>query len=216
MGEACLNSTIAAVSLPRPMSIGAAWYAIQTAYRCERGVEGDLKAKGFSTYLPLLREVHQWKDREKVVDVPAFSGYLFVNYEPTLANRVKVLETRGTLRLLGGNHAPSPISSREIEAIQRALDNNLRCEKIDPLTPGSMVRVTRGPLAGFQGRLVRIKNSLRLILIVTAFSQAISAELNLEDVEAVNDQPATVCCSLSSERRHTFREVPQHLHVSIL
>jgi transcription antitermination factor NusG len=50
------------------------------------------------------------------------------------------------------------------------------------------VRVLRGPLAGVQGRLVRLKNSLRLIISISVFSQAISAELGLNDVESVHDR----------------------------
>jgi transcription antitermination factor NusG len=50
-----------------------------------------------------------------------------------------------------------------------------------------MVQVKRGPLAGVQGRLVRFKNSLRLVVAISVFSQAISAELGLNDVEAVQD-----------------------------
>jgi transcription antitermination factor NusG len=108
-----------------------------------------------------------------------------------LRNRVKVLETSGILRLLGGNHAPSPISPVEIEAIHRTLGSNVPCDRCDALTPGTLVKVVQGPLAGIEGRLARIKNNLRLIVTISVFSQAISAELNLSDVEAVPDRPGS-------------------------
>jgi transcription antitermination factor NusG len=130
-----------------------AWYAVQTGYRCEQRVAQGLTTKGFETYLPLLREVHQWKDRRKVVDVPAFSGYLFVHYAPSLRNRVKVLETGGVVRLLGGNHAPNQVPDVEIDALRRALSSGVDCNRCDALTPGALVKVNRGPLAGVQGRL---------------------------------------------------------------
>ncbi|MGA2349499.1 MAG: UpxY family transcription antiterminator [Terracidiphilus sp.] len=174
--------------MPHSEGFNPAWFAVQTAYRCEQRVAAALTTKGVRTYLPLLREVHQWKDRRKVVDVPAFSGYLFVYQEPSLRNRVRVLETSGIVRLLGGNHSPSPVSELEIEAVRRALDSNAPCERCDVLTPGALVRVTQGPLAGVQGRLARIKNSLRLIITISVFSQAISAELGLNDVEAVHER----------------------------
>jgi transcription antitermination factor NusG len=164
---------------------------VQTVYRCEHRVSRDLATKGFETYLPVLPEMHQWKDRRKLIEVPAFSGYLFVHYEPSLRNRVKVLETSGIVRLLGGNHAPSPIPEAEIEAVRRILGSGEACNRCDALTPGSMVRVMRGPLAGVQGRLVRIKNSLRLVVAISIFSQAISAELGLNDVEALHDRSRT-------------------------
>jgi transcription antitermination factor NusG len=191
MGEACLSSEIRIGEMPLAENPNHAWYAVQTAYRCEQRIAMGLTTKGFRTYLPLLREVHQWKDRRKLIEVPAFSGYLFLHYEPSLRNRVKVLETNGVVRLLGGNHAPSQISDDEIEAVRRTLGSNVPCDRCDALTPGTLVRVTRGPLAGVKGRLARIKNGLRLIVTISVFSQAISAELSLSDVEAIDDRSGT-------------------------
>jgi transcription antitermination factor NusG len=197
MGEARFNSDTLIAKMPVPESYSLAWYAAQTSYRCEQRVAQALTAKGFTTYLPLLREAHQWTDRRKIVDVPAFSGYLFVHYEPSLRNRVKVLETSGIVRLLGGNHAPSQIPDVEIETVRRTLGSGVPCDRCDALTPGALVRVMRGPLVGLQGRLARIKNSLRLIVTVSVFSQAISAELGLDDVEVVSDR---------SRNNHSSRE----------
>jgi len=186
MGEACFGVETKVVGMPHAENPNQAWYAVQTAYRCEQRVASGLTAKGFRTYLPLLREVHQWKDRRKVVDVPAFGGYLFLHYESSLRNRVKVLETSGIVRLLGGNNAPIPISDVEIEAVHRTLGSTVPCDRCDALMPGTPIQVMRGPLAGIRGRLARIKNNLRLIVTVSVFSQAISAELALCDVEAVH------------------------------
>jgi transcription antitermination factor NusG len=191
MGEACFNTETKVSEMPHGQNPNHAWYAVQTGYRCEQRVASGLTAKGIRTYLPLLRELHQWKDRRKVVEVPAFSGYLFLHYEPSLRNRVKVLETNGVVRLLGGNHTPSPISEVEIVAIHRTLSSDVPCDRCDALTPGTLVQVTRGPLAGVQGRLARIKNNLRLIVTISVFSQAISAEMSLSDVEAVHDRLRT-------------------------
>jgi len=187
MGEACLNLRPQIGETPYQVPLDTSWYSVQTAYRSEVRVARDLTLKGFETYLPLLSEVHQWKDRKKTIDVPAFGGYLFVRYEPSLRNRVMVLETSGIVRLLGGNHTPSPIPDLEIEAVRRTLSSGVACSRCDALIPGSRVRVMRGPLSGIQGVLVRVKNSFRLIVAISVFSQAISAELGLNDVEAVHE-----------------------------
>jgi transcription antitermination factor NusG len=187
MGEACLSDDRRMMEMPPAKNIDLAWYAVQTSYRCEQRAALGLTAKGFRTYLPLLREVHMWKDRRKVIDVPAFGGYLFVHYEPSLRNRVQVLETSGIVRLLGGNHAPSPVSEFEIEDVRRTLGSGVPCDRCDALTPGTLVKVKRGALAGVQGRLARIKNSLRLVITISVFSQAISAEFDLGDVEPVEE-----------------------------
>jgi len=187
MGEACLNLDAQFRGVRVAGGLRPAWYAVQTAYRCEQRLAQGIAAKGIETYLPLLREVHQWKDRRKVVHVPAFSGYLFVRCEPSLQNRVRVLETNGAVRLLGGNHTPSAVPDLEIEALRLTLASGVECARCDVLTPGALVRVVRGPLTGVLGRLVRIKNNIRLVVAISTVSQAVSAELGLGDVEAVPD-----------------------------
>jgi len=185
MGEACVNFNLANGAVQHANCSSSDWFAVQTGYRCEQRVAQGLVTKGFETYLPLMREVHHWTDRKKIVDVPVFSGYLFVRCDPDVQNRVRVLETPGTLRLLGGNHAPSPVPDHEVEAVRRMLSSGLDCERCESLTPGSIVRVVCGPLAGLRGRLVKIKNNVRLIVAISLFSQAISTELQLDDVEVV-------------------------------
>ncbi|MGA2887858.1 MAG: UpxY family transcription antiterminator [Terracidiphilus sp.] len=195
MGEACFSENTQfdtrIARMPLSEYLNPAWYAIQTAYRCEQRVAQDLTMKGFNTYLPLLREVRQWKDRRKIINVPAFTGYLFVHYEPSLRNRVRVLETSGIVRLLGGNHEPSRVSDIEIEAVRRAIGSGVPCDRCDTLTPGALVKVMRGPLSGVEGRLLRMKNGLRLVISISVFSQAISAEVGLNDVETVHDRSLT-------------------------
>jgi transcription antitermination factor NusG len=195
MGEACFSENTEydnrIARMPLPEYLNPAWYAVQTGYRCEQRVAQDLTMKGFNTYLPLLREVRQWKDRRKIIDVPAFTGYLFVHYDPSLRNRVRVLETSGIVRLLGGNHEPSRVSDVEIEAVRRTLGSGVPCDRCETLAPGTLVKVMRGPLAGVEGRLLRMKNSLRLVISISVFSQAISAEVGLNDVETVHSRSVT-------------------------
>jgi transcription termination/antitermination protein NusG len=164
---------------------GAAWYAVQTLYRHEQRIASDLTVKGFPTYLPLLSETRQWRDRKKVVEVPVFSGYVFVRHDATLSSRVRVLATTGVVRMLGDNHAPVPVADFEIESLRRTLQTNVPCKKCEPLAVGTMVRVKRGALDGVRGRLVRVNSGLRLVLSVSTISQAVSVEVDLEDVEPV-------------------------------
>lgn len=191
MGEAIVNSRSEAGDGAQAGLLHPAWFAVQTGYRCEQRVARGLTTKGLEIYLPLLSETHQWKDRRKLVDVPAFSGYLFVHFEPSLRNRVRVLETNGVVRLLGGNHTPNPVDAVEIESLRRTLSSGVSCDRCESLVPGALVKVKRGPLTGVQGRLVRIKNSFRLVVAISVFSQAISTELGWNDVEAVQESVAS-------------------------
>ncbi len=164
---------------------GTAWFAVQTAYKYEFRVLRDLEAKGFPAYLPVLREKRQWTDRAKVIEVPAFSGYLFLRHDSSVRSRSRVLDTLGVTRMLPDNHKPSPIADAEIESLRRALESNLPCAKCELLPLGTRVRVTRGVLAGVEGLIARISNKARLVIQIASISQAISVEVDMNDVETV-------------------------------
>jgi transcriptional antiterminator RfaH len=184
MGEACsleYQSQWAAT----PAANAAAWYAIQTGYRYEPQASADLAMKGIETYLPLISETRRSSDRENTRMVPAFGGYLFARFEPTLKNRVRVLETRGILRLLGGNNSPMPVSDNEVGAVRQALQSGVSCERCDSFSPGDLVRVRRGPLTGILGRLIRVKSGLRVVIAISTMAQGISAEVGVNDVTLV-------------------------------
>lgn len=175
------------------------WFAIQTRYRYELRVAGDLAAKGLENYLPLLREVHNWKDRKKSIEVPAFGGYLFARFEPTQRNRVRVLETSGVVRLLGHQGELEAVPDSEIETLRRSLNSGAPCTRHPYLANGTLLRIERGPLAGLEGRLVRNANSLRLVVCVASVGQAIAVEVAREDV-------APITREIASSSNRTFKQ----------
>jgi len=136
-------------------------------------------------YLPILSEVHEWKDRRKQVNVPAFGGYLFVRFEPTLCNRVRMLETAGIVRLLGNGGQPEAVPETEIDSLRRSLNSGARCTRHPYLATGTLLRIERGPLSGLEGRLVRTANALRLVVCVASVGQAIAVEVAREDVSPI-------------------------------
>jgi transcription antitermination factor NusG len=186
-----------AVNASQVERFNPAWYVVQTYSRCEQRVAKDLTAKGFETYLPLLRELRQWSDRKKLVETPAFSGYVFARCEPSLRSRVRVLETGGIVRMLGGNHEPSKICDEEIDSLRRTLNSGVACDRCDSFVPGAFVRVKSGPLAGVKGRLARVKNGLRLVISITVVARSVLAELGTDEVEVIHPSISLAHSTLS-------------------
>jgi transcription antitermination factor NusG len=184
---------------------GAAWFAVQTEYKHEFRVLRDLTAKGFLAYLPLLRETRQWTDRTKVIEVPAFSSYLFLRHDSSLQSRSRVLNTFGIHRMLPDNHKPSPIADVEIESLRRALDSNIQCVRCEVPPVGTKVRVKGGVLAGVEGQVVRINNRSRLVILVSSLSQAVSVEVDMNEVEAIADLPSRILSPNSQDWRNIQR-----------
>src|SRR4051794_3136598 len=129
----------------------ASWYAIWTRSHFEPTVAADLAAKGIECYLPAVREVHQWKDRKKAVDVPLFPGYVFVRFLDTDQARLQVLRSRGAVRILGHDNAVEPIPNEQIDAVRLLLESQRPFSVHPLLREGAIVRVKAGPLKGVEG-----------------------------------------------------------------
>lgn len=161
------------------------WYAVRTRSNFEARVNTRLLEKGIECWLPIFREVRQWKDRKKLVSIPVFPGYLFSRLADSSEARLAVLRTEGAVSILGQGEQIEPVPDEEIEALQRLLANNPRCMAHPLLREGAWVRVKRGALKNLEGLLVRVKNQTRLVLSVTLLSQSVSTEVDTSDVEYV-------------------------------
>ena len=158
------------------------WYALHTKSNLEGRVATQLEAKGIPNFLPAREEVHQWKDRKRKVAIPLFPGYLFVRMAEN-CSRLPILQTPGVARIVGQGVTPEPIPDSEIEAVRLVLASRERCLAHPFLKDGSWVQVTRGPLKGVEGFLVRFKKLSRVVISVSALSQAVAVEVADRDVE---------------------------------
>jgi len=138
----------------------------------------------------VFRELHQWKDRQKMVEVPVFRSYVFARFSDSSDSRVAVLRCDGAARILGSQDSMTPVPQEEIEAVRRMLATaTARCLAHPLLREGAWVRVKRGPLKNLEGLLVRVKNQTRLVVSITLLSQSVSTEVGVSDVEFVRSAP---------------------------
>jgi transcription antitermination factor NusG len=164
------------------------WYAVQTRSRFEKAVRTELSAWGIDHYLATFQDVHQWKDRKKVVEVPLFAGYIFVHLQDGESARLQVLKTNGVVRILGTSGRIEPIPDFEIDSIRQLLDSGKQCYPHPFIREGSWVRMRRGPLAGVEGRLTKVKSQTRLVLSVELLSQSVATEVDAWDVEPIRER----------------------------
>src|SRR5579872_5021380 len=162
------------------------WYALYTRHQHEKTVAGILSGKGFEVFLPLYRALHRWQDRRKLVELPLFPGYVFL--QGGLERRLQVVSTPGVIHVVGAGGHPAPIPSLEIDAIRRTLDADLRTEPCPFLRVGDRVRVIAGPLAGIEAILVREKSLHRLVLSVDLLQKSVAVEIPVGCVEPIDPQ----------------------------
>lgn len=159
------------------------WYALQTRGRHEKFVDGELKKKGIETFLPLRKITRHWSDRVKQIEEPLFSGYLFVRIP--LKDRIKVLETKGSVRLVSFHSLPVPVSEKELEAVRRFIEEKVSIDPFPYLTKGNRVYIRSGPLKGVEGFIVRKDKHMRLVISLDLLLQSISVEIDEALIEKI-------------------------------
>jgi hypothetical protein len=79
------------------------WYAVSSRSRHEKLVAAALTNTGLTSFLPLVTEMHHWSDRQKLVEVPVFSAYLFVQIPNSAGAQLRVLKASGVVVQFVGN-----------------------------------------------------------------------------------------------------------------
>lgn len=144
----------------------APWYAIWTRSHSEQLVADQLLAKGLDVFLP---KISVWSRRGGVrhaIQLPMFSGYLFLQAHVDKNVYLEVIKARGVVRVLGERwDALCPISHEEIESLQQLVNSGLAVTPHSYLREGQRVRVTAGPLKGVEGLLVENKSEKGLLVL---------------------------------------------------
>ncbi|MCP4718529.1 MAG: transcriptional antiterminator, partial [Desulfobacteraceae bacterium] len=100
------------------MNKGLNWFALLTRSNFEQTVYNSITGKKIDAFLPRTKKKSKRKDRNLMIEVPLFSGYLFVRstFEPS--DQLSILKTTGAVRLLGNTQGPVPIPESQINSLQ--------------------------------------------------------------------------------------------------
>lgn len=156
------------------------WFAFRVRPRHEKSVALALREKGYSEFLPLLKERRRWGNRAQNVEVPLFPGYVFCMAERFAL--VPVLNTPGVVDVVRSGRTPLPAAKHEIEALQQATSARVTMRPWPYCDIGQRVRIVGGPLAELSGILVQIRDAQHLILSVELLQRSVLAEVDAEFV----------------------------------
>jgi transcription termination/antitermination protein NusG len=159
---------------------GEGWYALRVRPNFERTVQHALATHAILSFLPSYSEQVRWSDRTKTVERLLYPGYLFVRCEP--AALPQVLSLSGVLGVLDTNVKPTIIPSSEIENVKRVLESPLSVMPAAPAV-GERVTVTRGPLEGASGVVVREGRKATLVVSISMMGRGVAVEVNPRDLE---------------------------------
>ena len=156
------------------------WYAIYTAPRHEKTVAKRLDAQYIENYLPLYSAARVWHSRKVRVELPLFPGYVFAKMR--ISDKGSVLAITGIIRLVGFNNHAAALSDAEIDKLKASLAI-YKAEPYPFLKAGRCVRVKSGPFTGMEGRILRRKGGMRLVLSLEFIQSAIVVELDAGEIQ---------------------------------
>jgi len=148
------------------------WFVLYVKPRHEKKVSTMLRGKGYEEFLPLYAR----RSAVRVTDLPLFPGYVFCRMDPN--NRLPVLSVPGVFSILSFAGRAAPVDEEEIAALQRVVRADLAREPWPTLPSGTRVTISRGPMQGVQGVVMRSKNSARIIISVTLLQRSVAVEVD--------------------------------------
>lgn len=162
---------------------GTHWYAVHTRSRHEKLVLERLRERGFTAFLPLMKETHSWSDRKKTVELPLFSCYTFVRMVANAEERLKVCQTQGVLQIVGPRGEATPIPDEQIEAVRVLLSGELPWTEHPFLKVGQRVRIRGGAMDGVEGIYLARDKDRTLVVSVDVIQRSLAVRIEGYSVE---------------------------------
>ena len=158
------------------------WYALYTKSRAEKKVAENLNKLGIINYLPLKRELKQWSDRKKWVEVPAISSYIFIKI--TADQYRTVYEASGVVAYVSYKGTALSIPEYQIIAMQRTIENKIDFDiEARNIKKGEEITVTSGPLTGIKGVVQTVQGTKKLYLNISNIGYTLVIDLDKATVE---------------------------------
>lgn len=179
-GKSCLGSWEEGSSVES----GRGWYALYTRHQHEKKIANALRLKGFSVFLPLYSTARRWKDRTKLITLPLFPSYVFI--ETGFERQLDILTTAGIHGFVCFGSSPALIPPSEIDSIRKVMDRSVKIEPHPFIKHGDWVRIKSGPLTGIEGILVRKRNWSRLVLSVELLGKSVAVDVDASIIERIN------------------------------
>lgn len=153
------------------------WMVIYTRSRWEKKVDLLLKDQMINSFCPLVKTNKQWVDRKKIVDVPLFRSYLFVQI--SRKEQSKVAQTSGVINFIMQGGKPAIIKDTEIDRIRAIVRDYTDVEAISihNINVGDHVRITDGPLSNFQGKIEKLQGR-SVIMILNSIGCALTIKID--------------------------------------
>lgn len=160
------------------------WYVVHTTPKREKKVANQISNLGMEFFLPTYKTVKQWSDRKKKVEVPLFPNYVFVHTSER--ERHLLFSISNLVRFVSFESKPVKVREEEIQTVRRILEvDDMEIGEANYFETGSKVRISRGQLAGLEGRVLKNNGRSRLLIRIDELQKAFSINVSTSMLEPV-------------------------------
>jgi transcription termination/antitermination protein NusG len=172
----------------------AKWYIVHTYAGHENKVAKNLQQRVsslgfeeriFDIIVPTRNTIKVSQGKKESVQEKIFPGYVLVKMILDDETWLLVRSTQGVTAFIGAGNKPTPISEKEVEAIQQFMKQDQPLYKTS-YTVGEAVKIVDGPLTDFLGTIDIIDEARgKLKVLVTLFGRETVAELDFLQVKKI-------------------------------
>jgi len=156
------------------------WYVIHTYSGYEEQVAENLKqrieslgmgGKIFQVLVPKEKQIEIKNGKRKTVEKKIFPGYVLVEMIVTDDSWYVVRNTPNVTGFIGLGVRPTPMSKTEVDRVQKRMGVEEPKFKIE-YKPGDLVRISDGPLKGFEAKVTEIdEDKGKIKVLVSMFGR---------------------------------------------
>ena len=159
------------------------WYVLHTKSRFENVVNEGLAKKSLECFLPKIKVKSKRRDRNLMIQVPLFPGYLFVKTDLHPHEHIEIVKTAGAVRLIGNKDGPLSVDHETVESLKIMVASGHSITTGNTFKKGDRVMVVYGPFTGVTGIFARYRGQNRVVVNVEALGQYAEVDVNENDIE---------------------------------
>lgn len=161
------------------------WYVLHTKSRFENVVNDGLGKKSIEVFLPKITVRSKRRDRNAMIRIPLFPGYLFVKTDLAPESHLEIVKTAGAVRLIGSKHGPVPVPEETVDSLKIMVAGDHPVTTGYHLKKGDKVLVVSGPFVGVAGTFVRYGGKGRVVVNIEALGQYAGVEVSEDEIEII-------------------------------
>lgn len=175
-------------------NLGRRWYAIHTysgyeenvVHNLQQRIESmDMEDKIFDIMIPREKKIKIKNGKRQVVEEKIFPGYVLVSMIVTDDSWYVVRNTPNVTGFIGTGTIPTPVSEKEIQALQKRMGVEEPKYKID-VEAGEAIQIIDGPFKGMEGKVTEVDSEKgKIKVLVSMFGRETPVNLDFLQIKKV-------------------------------